>query len=137
MDNPESLVDENVRSRFVVGASISSTQYVGALLQRDSDRESFSSAIQNIDALVIPTTPMLPPPVAEADEQSTPARFTRAINYLSMCATSVPSGVSSQALPTSLQIACVGGNESICLQISAAYEQARGDMPVPPLFVRS
>ena len=135
MDNPESLVDENVRSRFVEGAAISSAQYVGALLQRDSDRESFSSATQNIDALVTPTTPMLPPPVAEADEQSTPARFTRAINYLSMCATSVPSGVSSQGLPTSLQIACAGGNENLCLQISAAYERARGDLPAPPLFV--
>ena len=137
MDNPESLVDENVRSRFVAGAAISSAQYVGALLQRDSDRQSLSRAIQNIDALVMPTTPMLPPPVAEADEQSTPARFTRAINYLSMCATSVPSGVSSEGLPTSLQIACVGGNESVCMQISAAYERARGDMPTPPLFVKS
>ena len=135
MDNPESLVDENVRSRFVAGAAISSAQYVGALLQRDSDRESFSSATQNIDALVTPTTPMLPPPVAEADEQSTPARFTRAINYLSMCATSVPSGVSSQGLPTSLQVACAGGNEGLCLQISAAYERARGGLAAPPLFV--
>ena len=60
MDNPESLVDENVRSRFVAGAAISSAQYVGALLQRDSDRQSLSLAIQNIDALVMPTTPMLP-----------------------------------------------------------------------------
>ncbi len=134
MDDPESLVDENVRPRFKAGAAISSAQYVGALLQRESDRESFSSAMQGIDALVTPTTPMLPPAVADVDESSTPARFTRAINYLAMCGTSVPSGISSQGLPTSLQIACAGGNEAVCLQISAAYEQARGDLPAPPLF---
>ena len=125
MDNPDSLVDENVRPRFKAGADISSAQYVGALLQRDSDRESFSLAMQGIDALVTPTTPMLPPPLTETDELSTPARFTRAINYLSMCGTSVPSGISNGGLPTSLQIACAGGNEATCLQISAAYERGR------------
>tara|TARA_B100001123_G_scaffold173429_1_gene199258 strand:+ start:230 stop:1624 length:1395 start_codon:yes stop_codon:yes gene_type:complete len=134
MDDPDSLVDENVRPRFKAGADISSAQYVGALLQRDRDRESFALAAQDIDALVTPTTPMLPPPLAETDELSTPARFTRAINYLSMCGTSVPSGISNQGLPTSLQIACAGGKEAVCLQISAAYERARGDLPAPPLF---
>ncbi|MED5292737.1 MAG: amidase, partial [Actinomycetota bacterium] len=134
MDNPDSLVDENVRPRFKAGADISSAQYVGALLQRDSDRESFSLAMQGIDALVTPTTPMLPPPLTETDELSTPARFTRAINYLSMCGTSVPSGISNGGLPTSLQIACAGGNEATCLQISAAYERGRGALPAPPLF---
>jgi len=134
MDDPDSLVDENVRPRFKAGADISSAQYVGALLQRDSDRESFSLAMQGIDALVTPTTPMLPPPLTKTDELSTPARFTRAINYLSMCGTSVPSGISNEGLPTSLQIACAGGNEAICLQISAAYERARGVLPAPPLF---
>ena len=134
MDDPESLVDENVRPRFQAGGDISSAQYVGALLQRDSDREVFSQAMQGIDALVTPTTPMLPQRLTETDELLTPARFTRAINYLSMCGTSVPSGVSNEGLPTSLQIACVGGNEAICLQISAAYERARGALPAPPLF---
>ena len=118
MDNPDSLVDENVRPRFKAGADISSAQYVGALLQRDSDRESFSMAMQDIDALVTPTTPMLPPPLTETDELSTPARFTRAINYLSMCGTSVPSGISNGGLPTSLQIACAGGNEACLLYTS-------------------
>ena len=88
----------------------------------------------HLDALVTPTTPMLPLPLSEADEESTPARFTRAINYLSMCATSVPSGISNENLPTSLQIACRGGDENMSLQIAAAFEAARGDLPNPPLY---
>ena len=134
MEEPDSLVDENVRPRFKAGATISSAEYVGAVLQREKDRASFSSAMKGIDALVTPTTPMMPPPLAGLDELSTPARFTRAINYLAMCGTSVPSGISDQGLPTSLQIACAGGNEALCLQISAAYERARGELPPPPLF---
>ena len=135
MDNPNARVDENVRARIVPGADITSTEYVGAVLQRDDDRESFFAALRNFDALVTPTTPMLPLPLQEADEESTPARFTRAINYLGMCASSIPSGVSRDGLPTSLQIACRGGDESLCLQISAAYETSRGALPRPPLSV--
>jgi len=133
MDNPDARVDENVRARFLPGASISSTEYVEAVLQRDVDRKNFYLALQDFDALVTPTTPMLPLPLNEADEKSTPARFTRAINYLSMCASSIPSGISSEGLPTSLQVACRGFNENLCLQISAAYEAARGALPRPPI----
>ena len=134
MDDPKAEVDENVRARFVPGAGISSAEYVGAVLQRENDRDNFLDALQDFDALVTPTTPMLPLPLDEADEESTPARFTRAINYLGMCASSVPSGVSSDGLPTSVQIACRGGSESLCLQISASYETSRGALPNPPLF---
>tara|TARA_B100001245_G_scaffold108126_1_gene78936 strand:- start:1738 stop:3078 length:1341 start_codon:yes stop_codon:yes gene_type:complete len=133
MDNPEARVDENVRARFLPGASISSTEYVGAVLERDTDRKNFYRALEGFDALVTPTTPMLPLTLDEADENSTPARFTRAFNYLSMCASSIPSGVSNEGLPTSLQIACRGFNENLCLQISAAYESARGALPNPSL----
>jgi aspartyl-tRNA(Asn)/glutamyl-tRNA(Gln) amidotransferase subunit A len=133
MENPEARVDENVRARFLPGASISSTEYVGAVLERDIDRKNFYLALEGFDALVTPTTPMLPLTLDEADEDSTPARFTRAINYLSMCASSIPSGISNEGLPTSLQIACRGFNENLCLQISTAYEAARGALPNPSL----
>ena len=134
MDDPEALVDEHVRARFAPGVSISSSDYVGALLERENDQQKFFESIAHLDALVTPTTPMLPLPLSEADEESTPARFTRAINYLSMCATSVPSGISNENLPTSLQIACRGGDENMSLQIAAAFEAARGDLPNPPLY---
>ncbi|OUW33154.1 MAG: hypothetical protein CBD32_04230 [Actinobacteria bacterium TMED172] len=134
MNEPEAKVDENVRKRFLPGASISSTDYVAALLERQMDCETFLQSIEGVHALVTPTTPMLPPPVDEANEDSTPARFTRAINYLSMCATSIPSGVTDNQLPTSIQIACRGGDEITSLQIAAAYETARGELPAPTLY---
>ncbi len=134
MDDPEALVDEHVRARFAPGAAISSSEYVGALLERENDQQKFFASMQDFDALLTPTTPMLPVALTEADEASTPARFTRAINYLSMCATSVPSGISQENLPTSLQIACRGGDENLSLQIAAAYEAVRGDLPDPALY---
>tara|TARA_B100000700_G_scaffold303513_1_gene375075 strand:+ start:373 stop:1071 length:699 start_codon:yes stop_codon:yes gene_type:complete len=134
MDDPEALVDEHVRARFAPGAAISSSEYVGALLERENDQQKFFDSMQDFDALLTPTTPMLPVALTEADEESTPARFTRAINYLSMCATSVPSGISQENLPTSLQIACRGGDENLSLQIAAAYEAVRGDLPNPALY---
>ena len=133
MDDPTALVDENVRARFCLGADISAAEYVAAVLQRQADQREFFDAFMGYDAFLTPTTPMLPPPVATADESSTPARFTRAGNYLAMCATSLPTGVSADGLPTSLQVACRGGDETLSLRIAAAYEAARGPMPRPPL----
>ena len=80
-----------------------------------------------------PTTPAPPPPVVEADESSTPARFTRAANYLALCGTAIPNGRTSSGLPTSAQIMCRGGHETLSLRIAAAYERARGPMTAPAL----
>ena len=45
MNEPEAKVDENVRKRFLPGASISSTDYVAALLERQMDCETFLQSI--------------------------------------------------------------------------------------------
>ena len=70
MDDPEALVDEHVRARFAPGVSISSSDYVGALLERENDRQKFFESMAHLDALVTPTTPMLPVPLSEVDEES-------------------------------------------------------------------
>ncbi|MDG2113298.1 MAG: amidase [Actinomycetota bacterium] len=134
MDDVDAQIDENVRGRIRPGIDISARDYVAASLERQQDQADFLAAFDGFDALLTPTTPMLPVPTATVDEDTTPARFTRAGNYLAMCGTSLPSGVSSTGLPTSLQVSCRGGEETLSLRIAKAYETARGPMPVPPLF---
>ncbi|HUF90983.1 MAG TPA: amidase, partial [Candidatus Limnocylindria bacterium] len=69
----------------------------------------------------------------EVDQSTTPAHFTRAGNYLGLCAVAVPNGFTAGGLPTSLQIACAGGQEALALRIAWAYEHARGWVsPRPP-----
>ena len=134
MDDLDAQIDENVRTRIRPGIGISASDYVAASLERQRDQADFLAAFDGFDALLTPTTPMLPVPVATVDEDTTPARFTRAGNYLAMCGTTLPTGISSNGLPTSLQVACRGGAETLSLRIAMAYEAARGPMPPPPLF---
>lgn len=132
MADPDTTIDRHVRARMAPGAELSGVAYVAASLERQADQADFFDAFAGYDALVTPTTPMLAIPVAEADENSTPADFTRAGNYLAMCGTAVPTGVVG-GLPASMQILCRGGAEQLSLRIAAAYEQARGPLPAPAL----
>lgn len=138
MENPASKVDERVRARVLPGAGISASEYIAAMVQRRIDLAEFAEAFEGFDAMVTPTTPMLPLPVDEADETNTPALFTRAGNFLALCSTTVPTGVSPAGpgggLPTSIQFMCRGGDETLSLSLAAAYEAARGPMPTPPLW---
>ena len=134
MEDPASKVDERVRARVLPGAKISASEYIAAMVQRRIDLAEFAEAFEGFDAMVTPTTPMLPLPVDEADETNTPALFTRAANFLALCSTTVPTGVSPDGLPTSIQFMCRGGDETLSLGLAAAYEAARGPMPNPPLW---
>ena len=76
---------------------------------------------------------MVAPPVEGIDESITPAHFTRAGNYLGLCGLSLPIGLTSAGLPTSLQIMGRPLAESMVLRVGAAFEAARGPLPLPPL----
>ena len=63
-------------------------------------------------------------PIDQIDQTTTPAHFTRAGNYLGLCAVAVPNGFTAGGLPTSLQVMCAAGQEAMALRIAWAYEQA-------------
>ncbi len=84
-------------------------------------------ALEHVDALLTPTTPIAAPPLEEVDETAfTLARFTRAGNYLDWCATALPMGADADGLPLSLQIAAPAFEESRVLRLAAAYQGATG-----------
>ena len=63
-------------------------------------------------------------PVASVDQTSTPAVFTRWVNFLDLCALAVPNGFTAGGLPISLQIVCRGYEEAMALRIGWAYQTA-------------
>jgi len=63
-------------------------------------------------------------PVAEVDQATTPAVFTRMVNFLDLCALSLPNGFTRSSLPISLHIVCKSYDEATALRIGWAYEQA-------------
>ncbi|HEX4171662.1 MAG TPA: amidase [Acetobacteraceae bacterium] len=132
-DNGQPL-DQDVRPRVRAGAAISSRDYLTALAERERMKASFSAAIEGIDALLTPTTVTAALPVTSVDQNSTPAVFTRWVNFLDLCAAAVPNGFTTDGLPISLQIVCRAYAEKLALRIGYAYQAAHDwHLRVPPM----
>jgi aspartyl-tRNA(Asn)/glutamyl-tRNA(Gln) amidotransferase subunit A len=124
VDDRDLPVDEAVRPRMWVGKTISSRDYLHALAEREAIKREFAAPLNEVDALLTPTTATPAVPVAEVDQTTTPAVFTRMVNFLDLCALSLPNGFTRSGLPTSLHIVCKSYDEATALRVGWAYEQA-------------
>ena len=126
VDDPFSKLDDAVRARIRMGASITARQYRDVLALRERAKAEFAARIDGVDAVLTPSTMTPALPLTEIDQSKTPALSTRWVNFLDLCALSLPNGMTPGGLPTSLQIVCRGGDESLALRIGWALEQATG-----------
>jgi aspartyl-tRNA(Asn)/glutamyl-tRNA(Gln) amidotransferase subunit A len=124
VDNPNLPIDPAVRPRIQLGRDIRAHQYLAALAERDRMKAAFLAALDEVDALLTPTTQTAAIPVDAVDQSTTPAQFTRVFNLLEMCALALPNGFTAGGLPLSLQIACRPYDEAMALRIGWAYQQA-------------
>ena len=124
IDDMSLPIDEAVRPRIASGRGISARDYLAALRDREEAKREFAAAIAEIDALLTPTTQTAAVPLTAVDQTSTPAHFTRFVNFLDLCALALPNGFTATGLPLSLQITCRGYDEGTALRIGWAYQQA-------------
>ena len=123
IDDMSLPIDEAVRPRIASGRGISARDYLAALRDREDAKREFAAATADIDALLTPTTQTAAVPLTAVDEASTPAHFTRFVNFLDLCALALPNGFTATGLPISLQITCRGYDEATALRIGCAYQQ--------------
>lgn len=124
IDNPALPVDDDVRPRIAPGRTMSAKDYLLALREREAIKREFALALENVDALVTPTTPTVAMAVDKINQKTTAAGMTRPANLLDYCALAQPNGFDASGLPTSLQIVCRGYEEATALRIGWAYEEA-------------
>jgi aspartyl-tRNA(Asn)/glutamyl-tRNA(Gln) amidotransferase subunit A len=124
VDDPALPVDPHVRPRIQLGRGVSARDYLLALDECREHRRAYAAATADVDAVLTPTTQTPTVPIDQVDQTTTPAHFTRAGNYLGLCAAAVPNGFTSGGLPTSLQVMCAPGREATALRIAYAYERA-------------
>ena len=60
-------------------------------------------------------------------------RFTGPFNATGQPAVSIPTGLSNEGLPLSMQIVGKPFDEVTVLQVADAYERARGPLPLPKI----
>jgi len=91
------LYDPRVRARIERGEMQSATDYLELLVARRKLIGEFDTATRAFDALLLPTTPIVPPRIAELDDERDYHRLNQLIlrntavgNFLDRCAISLP-----------------------------------------------
>jgi aspartyl-tRNA(Asn)/glutamyl-tRNA(Gln) amidotransferase subunit A len=132
-DDPASRLADPIRARMLVGKGLNAAWYLRGLAEREATIKGFLHTIDRLDALLLPTIPFPAMPVSEVDETRAPmAAYTRWVNYLNLAGLAVPTALSREGLPMSLQVVVRRLDEPTALRIGYAFEQARGAFPTPP-----
>ena len=125
-------IGPEVRRRLESGFALSGPLYVYAQRVRRAFAEQMHEVLLRVDALVMPTTPVVAPPISgervqvgetEEDAARVLPNFTRPFNLTGQPTLAIPCGLSSDGLPISLQIAGRPLQEEVVLRIGHAYQQ--------------
>ncbi|MGH8208895.1 MAG: amidase, partial [Steroidobacteraceae bacterium] len=120
--------DPRVLSRIQRGATQSAADYIELLVARRAFITAVEQRIARFDALLMPTTPVIPPRIdaLESDEEffkvnGLVLRNPAVINLLDGCAISIPNHEDGEP-PTGLMLACRGGFDRQLFRCAAAAE---------------
>jgi aspartyl-tRNA(Asn)/glutamyl-tRNA(Gln) amidotransferase subunit A len=122
-DDPKQPIDPDIRPRIKPGRGVTATEYLHLLRLRQDLMRDVNFLVSSIDAWITPATCTVAPPVADIDQSTSPAVFTRPVNLLDWCALVMPAGFSQNGLPMSVQVACGAGHEDMALRIGHAFQQ--------------
>ena len=126
------LYQPETLARLRPGAEIDTATYIEARRELEHTRRTSGEIFQTIDALITPTSPILPPAITEftgdrngsADFVNRNIRDTSPFDVYGWPTISVQCGFSASGLPIGLQISAALGQDAIVLQLAHAYEQA-------------
>jgi aspartyl-tRNA(Asn)/glutamyl-tRNA(Gln) amidotransferase subunit A len=117
---------EFFRDRSVLGAFITSADYMAAIRKRRELRTALANVMQDVDVIVLPTTATSAPRIDAMKKYAsfeTPS-FTMPFNVAGTPALSVCNGYGSDGLPLGLQIVGRPFEDATVLRVGHAYERA-------------
>ena len=127
----ESEYDPETLKRIRNSANVTAAQYIQAYRELLQHRRQILQVFEKIDLILTPTTPSLPPSLAEL--QTAPdqlrgkelimLRNTRPFNVYGLPSISLNCGFSKSGLPIGLQITGAPGTEGAVLALAHAYQK--------------
>jgi aspartyl-tRNA(Asn)/glutamyl-tRNA(Gln) amidotransferase subunit A len=122
-------VDPNVRMRIERANTISAADYIGMMRARADLVKRMDTALEDFDAVIMPTTPIVAPTMAEvaapdafAIRNGMALRNTSIVNFFDLCAISLPLPRDG-ALPVGLMLVARNGQDRRLFAIAAAVER--------------
>jgi aspartyl-tRNA(Asn)/glutamyl-tRNA(Gln) amidotransferase subunit A len=139
LDTSPELYGEDVRNLLERGREVSAVDYVSAVTARPGLMQRFAESIADFDAMVVPTTSALAPPLGENEVEiggrkvevySALNRLTLPFNLVGFPALSIPAGI-ARGLPVGVQLVSRAFEESKILRLAHGYESKFGSFPLP------
>ena len=126
-ENPYLMFAE-ILERFRAGSTVSGPSYVAAWVELESHRAAWDRATSGFDAVLCPTSPILPPNLERlfgdhdyyVTENLLSLRNTRIGNLMGLCALTLPTGAPS----CGIQLLCPPNTEEALLRVGMAAEAA-------------
>jgi aspartyl-tRNA(Asn)/glutamyl-tRNA(Gln) amidotransferase subunit A len=125
-------LDPVVAHRMIGGRQLSAPDYFGLMRQWAELRRRLVVRLADVDALLVPTTPLPAAPLAEIDRtresyaqwNGRSLRNTAVGNILNLCGVSLPCGFTRTGLPIGLMVYGKPFQEDVALRVARAYERA-------------
>ena len=121
--------DPLVRGRLEGGARVSGEDFAAMLRERGALARAMDDRLSDLDALVLPTTPIVAPTIAEVStsegftaKNRLLLRNTAIANFFDLCAISLPMPRAG-GLPTGLMLVGRNGQDRRLFQMAAAVER--------------
>jgi len=121
--------DPNVRARIERGGAVTAAEYVAMAHERAALLRGIDARLADLDALVLPTTPIVAPLIAEVATRETFTaknmlllRNTLIVNFFDLCAISLPLPREG-GLPVGLMLVARNGHDHRLFRIAAAVER--------------
>jgi aspartyl-tRNA(Asn)/glutamyl-tRNA(Gln) amidotransferase subunit A len=123
-------IDPNVRTRIERGAAISEAEHAEMTQARARILRAMDQRLADLDALVLPTCPIIAPKISEVADGETFGRTnmlllrnTAWVNFFDLCAISLPIPVSGPST-VGLMLVARNGHDQRLFGIAAAVERA-------------
>lgn len=131
VDRPEDF-GEDILFLFELGELFSSVDYLQAQQLRRSIKQDFTAALQDVDIIIAPTLPVMPPDIGssvadlngqEVDLIDNFIRFTGPSNLTGLPALTVPAGL-NDGLPVGMQLIGRAFDEETLFRVAAQVESS-------------
>lgn len=123
-------LDPRVRRRMEAGKGLPAWEYIQHKERYAALGADAASSLTAIDALVSPTVPITPPPVADLTDDDVyirtnllALRNTCPASFLGLCAVTLPAGRDVAGMPVGLQLVGAAGSETQLLAIAVRIER--------------
>jgi Asp-tRNA(Asn)/Glu-tRNA(Gln) amidotransferase A subunit family amidase len=120
----------DIQGHIPRGLAISAVDYVEALRSCATLRAEAESAMANVDALLVPCTPIVAPRIGEPDVREPLTRFTRPFNTTGQPVFAVPAPV--DGLPVGMQVIGRFGRDRELAGVALSLERAWYDRRAAP-----